>query len=175
MDYEVRIEALEELRFIACTQMVSMNDDKDSIGTSIKLWDAKIKDGTIDRLKKERGEQTVYALFCNVYHPEASMISYDFVCKSSKAIINEDFKTIVLRPALYAVFKSNFTKPITREDAYRQMNDAFWGQWLPKTNYTSVIDYDFNPGSASIELWEPIDESPADFKITIWFPIIEKE
>lgn len=61
---------------------------------TIQLQDAKIKDGTIDRLKKESDEQAVYALFCNVYHPETNMISYDFGCKSSKAIINEDFKKL---------------------------------------------------------------------------------
>lgn len=44
MDYEVRVENLEKLRFIACAQMISMNDDKDPIGTFIKLWNAKIKD-----------------------------------------------------------------------------------------------------------------------------------
>ena len=64
---------------------------------------------------------------------------------------------------------------MAREDAYKRINDAFWGQWLPKTNYVSIIDHDYNAGYASIELWEPVAVTASDFDLTIWVPIKEKE
>ena len=60
------------------------------------------------------------------------------------------------------------------KQAYSNFNDIFWGEWLPKTEYKSVIDFDWHEGSASIELYEPQDVNAKEFKIKIWYPIFEK-
>jgi len=63
---------------------------------------------------------------------------------------------------------------MTVGQAYARFNDIFWGEWLPETDYKSVIDTDWQPGSASIELYDPPDVDAADFSIEIWYPIIKK-
>ena len=64
---------------------------------------------------------------------------------------------------------------MTLEQAYARFNDIFWGEWLPKTDYKSVIDEDWKDGSASIELYDPPNVEATEFFIKIWYPITKKE
>lgn len=66
---------------------------------------------------------------------------------------------------------------MTIQQAYWRFNDIFWGEWLPKTNYKSVIDYDHQAGSASIELFTPFKPYAKDvlkFSVKVWYPISDK-
>jgi predicted transcriptional regulator YdeE len=173
MTYEVKIEELGEIEYLAIPHLVLMDDSAESIEESKKLWEKCFKDSSIKRLKAVCGTDVVYALFCNTYDPDTKMVSYDIACVNHSKAVAEEFRAIIIRPAQYAVFSGAYKAPVTLEQAYSIFNDMFWEEWLPKTNYKSVIDYDLQAGSASIELFNPPDVNAAEFSIKIWYPIME--
>ena len=174
MDYEVTIEELGEIEYLAVRQLLPMKDGADQAGISKKFWEQCNKDGTFDRLKNVSGADTMYALFCNTYDKATNMVSYDFACiNHAKAVLSE-FCTIRLRPAKYAVFSCKAAAPMTINQAYWRFNDMFWGEWLPKTNYKCVLSQE---GIASIELFTPFApyaEDVAEFSVKVWYPIADK-
>lgn len=174
MEYEVKIEELGEIAYLAIPHLVSMSDDAEAKEAQQNLWESCFNDRLIERLKAVCGSDTVYALFCNTYDPDTSLISYDIACINKAKAISDEFRAITLRPSKYAAVSGAYKAPITMKQAYDRFNDIFWQEWLPKTNYKSIIDYDCKPGSASIELYDPPNVNAAEFKIKIWYPIIEK-
>lgn len=175
MDYDISIEDLGEIEFLAIPHLVSMDDNENSIEESKKLWEKCFVDDSIKRLKDICGTDVLYALFCNTYDPETKMVSYDIACINPSKASAPEFRAITIRPSKYALFSGTYQAPMTMKEAYSRFNDIFWGEWLPKTNYKSVIDYDIQSGSASIELYDPPDVNAAAFSIKIWYPITKKE
>lgn len=175
MEYEVKIEELGEIEYLAIPHLVSMDDNADSIEESKKLWERCFKDDSIERLKEICGSEAVYALFCNTYDPDTKMVSYDIACVNRNKAVSTEFRAITIRPSQYAVFSAAFKAPMTMGQAYARFNDIFWDEWLPKTDYKSVIDEDWKEGSASIELYDPPNVDATEFTIKIWYPIKEKE
>lgn len=174
MDYEVTIEELGEIEYLAIPHLVSMDDSADAVEESKKLWEQCFTDSAIDRLKEICGTDAVYALFCNTYDPATKMVSYDIACVNRLKAAASKFRAITLRPSKYAVISGIYKAPVTMGQAYARFNSIFWDEWLPKTNYKSVIDYDLQAGTASIELYTPPDVNAAEFAIKIWYPIAEK-
>jgi AraC-like DNA-binding protein/predicted transcriptional regulator YdeE len=177
MDYEVNIEELGEIQYLAIPQMLPMAEGDDQYGKGKMFWEQCVEDGSFERLKQISGSDTIYALFCNIYDPATNMASYDFACINRAKAVTDELQTITLRPSKYAVFSCKAAFPMTINQAYWRFNDIFWGEWLPKTDYKSVIDYDHRSGSASIELFAPFkpyaDDAP-DFSVKIWYPVANK-
>lgn len=177
MDYDVTIEELGEIEYLAIPQLLPLYEGSNAEELAIKFWEQCEKDGSFDRLKATSKAETIFALFCNTCDPETWMTSYDFACINHANSDAPEFKKIRLRPAKYAVFSCNGTAPMTIQKAYWRFNDIFWGEWLPKTNYKSVIDYDRQAGSASIELFTPFKPYAKDiseFTVKVWYPISDK-
>lgn len=175
MKYEVRIEELDKIEYLAIPHLVLMDDSTDSIEESKKLWKKCLKDSSIERLKAICGTDVIYALFCNTYDPDTKMVSYDIACVNHVKSATQEFRAITIRPSKYAVLSGTYKAPMTMGQAYSRFNEFFWNEWLPKTNYKSVIDYDWQDGSASIELYTPPDVNATEFSIKIWYPIAEKQ
>lgn len=174
MDYEVKIEEMGELDYLAIPQLLPLYEGSNAEELAMKFWEQCEKDGTFDKLKAVCGADTVYALFCNTCDPETWMTSYDFACINYTGADSTEFCKRHLRPAKYAVFSCSGTTPMTIQQAYWRCNDTFWGEWLPKNNYKSVIDYDRQAGSASIELFKPFKPYAKDlseFSVKVWYPI----
>jgi AraC-like DNA-binding protein/predicted transcriptional regulator YdeE len=175
MEYEVKIEELGEIEYLAIPHLISMDDNADSVEESKKFWERCFRDDSIKRLKEICGSDEIYALFCNTYDPSTKMVSYDIACVNRKKAVSAEFRAITIRPSEYAVFSGAYKAPMTMGQAYSGFNDIFWGEWLPKKNYKSVIDEDWKEGSASIELYDPPNVDAEEFTIKIWYPITEKE
>ena len=174
MDYKVHIEELGEIKFLSIPHIVLMDDSKEAAEESKKLWETCFQDSSIEMLKKTCGAEVVYALFCNTFNYDTKMVSYDIACINHLKAAAGEFHKITLRPSKYAVLSGEYKAPVIMGEAYARFNEIFWGEWLPKTDYRCVIDYDLNAGSASIELYTPPDVEAEEFKIKIWYPIEEK-
>jgi len=178
MDYEVTIEELDEIDYLAISQMLPMAEGADQYGMAKDFWERCNKENTFERLKAVCGSDAIFALFCNTYDPATNMASYDFVCVNRTKAVSTEFHPITLRPSKYAVFSCNAVLPMTINKAYWRFNDIFWGEWLPKTDYKSVIDFDYQPGTASIELFTPFTpyaEDVPEFSVKVWYPIANKQ
>lgn len=171
MEYEVKIEELDEMRYLAIPNYVSMDDGSDAHLKCIKLWEKHLKDGSIDRLKNLCNTDTVYALFCRTYDKSRNMASYDFACINQNETESPEFRAITLRASKFAVLNCSCKAPMTKVQAYTKMDDFFWGEWLPKANYKSIIDYDYEDGSAAIELFSSLEADAGEFAIKIWYPV----
>ena len=177
MDYEATVEELGEIEYLAIPQMLPMAEGADQYGIAKVFWEQCVSNGAFERLKAVCGSDTIYSLFCNIYDPATNMASYDFACVNCTKAVSNEFRAITLRPSKYAVFSCSERLPMTINKAYWRFNDIFWGEWLPKTNYKSVIDYDFQSGSASIELFTPFlpyAEDAPEFSVKVWYPIENK-
>lgn len=174
MEHEAIIEDLQEINYLAIPNFVSMDDGSNAYAQGEKQLDQCLKDGSIDRLKKTCNTDMVYTLFCNTYDAAAKMCSNDFACITQEKITSPEFRSITIRPSKYAVFSSTCRAPMTITQANIRLDDIFWKEWLPHTNYKSVIDFDWNEGSAVIGLCIPLDVNANEFSIKIWYPITEK-
>jgi AraC-like DNA-binding protein/predicted transcriptional regulator YdeE len=174
MDYEVQIEELGALDFLAIPHLALMDDSREAIEESKQIWNSCFKDAAIDQLKAVCGTETLYALFCDTYNPDTKRVSYDIGCINQLKAASAAFRAITLRPSKYAVVSGTYKAPMTMGQVYARFNAVFWDEWLPKTNYRSVLDTDWLTGSASIELYTPPDVDAAEFSVKIWYPIAEK-
>jgi hypothetical protein len=174
MEYDVKIEELGEINYLAINNFLSMADGSDAYADGIKILEQNLKNGSIDRLKSICNTDVVYILFCNTYDPITKMCSNDFACINNTKIMASEFQTITIRKSKYAALSSICKFPMTLMQANVQLDDIFWKEWLPKTNYKCVIDYDWNEGSAAIGLNVPLSIDAKEFTIKIWYPIEEK-
>jgi len=177
MDYHITIEELGEIEYLTIPQFLPLHEGSNADEIAIKFWEQCDKDGSFDRLKSVCGSDTIYALFCNTCDTKTFMTSYDFACINQTGADSTEFCKIRLRAAKYAVFYCAGESPMTIKQAYWRFNDIFWGEWLPKTNYKSVIDYDHRAGSASIELFtpfKPYSNDVSEFSVKVWYPIEDK-
>jgi hypothetical protein len=59
--------------------------------------------------------------------------------------------------------------------AYHRLNILFWHEWLPETDYYSLIDTnDDMEGTASLELYTPPDFNAEAFTVKILYPLGNK-
>jgi predicted transcriptional regulator YdeE len=175
MQHTVTIEEPGALDFLVIPHTVSFNGQQDPHDASMALWDKWLKDGSAERLKQVCGADSIYALFCNQYSTETKLASYDLACRCDAATASAGFRRIHLRPLKYAVFSCDFDAPMTTGPAYKLLDDAFWGEWLPQTNYRTVLDFDLNGEAAQIDQVTPPQASATVFSIKIWNPIEEKD
>ncbi len=63
MDYEVNIEELGEIEYLAIPHLVLMDDSAESAEQSKKLWEICFKDSSVERLKEICEADVIYASF----------------------------------------------------------------------------------------------------------------
>jgi len=177
-----RVEALPAKEFLVIKGYAKLYD-RNTDGEA-DAWDVirrRLRDGTIERLKKVAGSETVYMLFCNTcVRNEEEMCydcCYDVACENlNKAEAGDEFEIVRLLPCEYAVYEFAYKKPMGQ--AHEKSDDLFWGSFLKKNPYTSAIDDPANwigNGYASIELYTPFDPDAAKFTAKTWYPILRKQ
>lgn len=174
MEYDIQIEELGEISFLTIPHTALMDDSSDAIEESKQIWGSCFKDDALERLKALCGTDIIYALFCDTYDPVTKRVSYDIGCVNGLKAESKEFCAITLRPSKYAVLSGAYKAPMTMGEVYARFNGIFWDEWLPQTNYRSVIDTDWETGSASIELYTPPEVDAAEFSVKIWYPIADK-
>ena len=163
--------------------MVLGGDAPDAYEEQARITAGRIADGSVGRLRKASGSQTVYTLFCNSCKLDGKTGGYvcghDIACENiNNTPAGDGFDIIRLYPSTYAVFDCFFDGGMTPVQAYQWIDDLYWGEWLKNNPYESMIETTTGadtPGIAVISLDEPPDPGAESFHITTWFPIRQKD
>ena len=187
MKNTVKTENLAAREFLVTKGNVKLYDSEDtSIPSSDSdTWNAikrRLNDGSVDRLKKASGSESVYILFCNTCVRNDAEKCYDCSCdiaceNLSGAKETDEFEIVRLSPCEYAVFDCDFDGEIAMPKAHEKPDALFWGEWLKENPYSCAIDDLANcmgNGYALIELYTPFDPDADKFNVKIWYPIIGK-
>ncbi|MCL2462760.1 MAG: hypothetical protein FWF44_08855 [Defluviitaleaceae bacterium] len=150
-----------------------------------------LADGSVERLKKAAGSETVFALFCNTCVWNEADKCYDCGCdlaceNLSGAAAGGGFDIVSLRASEYAVYDCEFADGETAlENAHEKPDELFWGKdgsmkdcWLADNPYVCAIDDKENwknGGAASIEQYTPFDPDVKEFSFKVRYPIVRKE
>ena len=181
---EPRVEALPAKEYLVIKGYGKLYDAKvtpcpdSDPWINIRRW---LQDGTVERLKKAAGSETIYMLFCHTCvrndGEECYICGYDIACENHNGARPADgFEIVRLKPCEYAVYEFDCT--VAMPDAHEKSDDLFWGEWLKENPYVCAIDDLANcmgNGYASIELYTPFKPDANQYNAEIWYPITRKQ
>jgi len=127
------------------------------------------------KLLKTSGAKEVYILFCNSCRYDEQIgtyiVGYDIACENvNNARKGDEFEIVRLEASEYLVIDYSYGSEITGKQAWAEIDDFFWKDWLKNNPYVSMIegDNENNPRTADIGLVEP-------GRIKEWHSIRRKE
>ena len=129
----------------------------------------------VKKLLAKSGASEVHALYCNSCRYDEQIgtwiVGYDIACENvNHAQAGDGFEIVRLDPSEYLVIDYSYGEELTREQAWKEIDDYFWGEWLTNNPYESMIggDHADNRGTADIGLSAP-------GRIVEWHAIRRKE
>lgn len=174
-DYAVSVEDLSHLDFIGIESLMSPDEAQPSIAEVTDFWKECINDGTIEQLKALSGADMVYGIFSGKNSVKSKFASYRIACRCTFDTEPGSFQKIHVYPARYAVLSAHCKSPTTIAQARHRLHILFWQEWLPETEYYSLIDTDaVIEGTASFEVFKPLDMDAEEFEIQLWYPLGKK-
>jgi predicted transcriptional regulator YdeE len=193
MTYSIKIESLPPKEFAVIKGYGRLYDpgispDANPDNDTWNIIRRRIDDGSIMRLKKAAGSETIYMLFCNTCvrsdDEKCYICGYDIACEYIRGtggvndnVIAGEFEIVRLKSNEYAVFYCEFDNGAALPDAHEKTDALFWNEWLKANPYSSAIDDPANwngNGYAAMELYLPFDPDAAKFIAQMWYPIIKK-
>lgn len=188
MQYTVKTEFLPEKEFVVIRGYGRLYDpdiphNPDPEKDTWKIIRRQLADGTVNRLKKAAGSESVYMLFCNTCirkeDEKCYICGYDIACEN---LIGSDtvgeFDIVRLNSCEYAVFDCTFDNETKLEQAHDKPDGIFWGEWLKDNPYVSAIDNPENwtgNGFAAIEQYSPLDPEAKKYSARFYYPILKKD
>jgi len=116
----------------------------------------------VRKLLQQSGATEVYGLFCNSCRYDGQIKTYivgaDIACENKNKIQARDgFEIIRLDPSEYLVIEYSYGNDMTYEQAWKEIDDYFWGVWLKYNPYVSLIEGEYanDPRTADIGFKEP--------------------
>ena len=170
MKYEIAIVSLPAKEYLAIKGYMSF----DKI-TMHDEWARRFgfpNESLTEQLKQKSGATKVYRLFCNSCVKDDQ---FGWVCGSDIACENinnappgDGLEIIRLGASEYIKTGYSYPSSMTSEQAFKELDDYFWNEWLKNNPYKSKIEGEFAnmPGTACIELFDD-----ANRVVTIWQPI----
>ncbi|HOD93432.1 MAG TPA: hypothetical protein PLT91_05460 [Clostridia bacterium] len=185
MNYEVKIESVPAKEFLVIKGFGKIYDPDAIIPKEETTWENirnQFADGSVNRLKKAAGSETVYMLFCYTCtrsdEEKCWVCSYDIACENRSGNISSDYEVVRLNACEYAVYDCRFDSEVALPDAHDPLDQLFWGKWLKSNPNICAIDYPdrySGKGYAQIELYTPFDIDAKKFKAKIWYPLLPKK
>lgn len=141
------------------------------------LWKEASESGKIDRLKEICGSEQVIGIFCYKCDMETQTFSYHIACENKLNVKSSEFEELKLEALTYACFENRCTDVEQRYAEYNTLCDEIWGQWLPKSNYVSLIEpetFGCVEGYALIEIYTPENPLNGAYNLEMLLPIKRK-
>ena len=142
------------------------------------LWKDGFASGKIDRLKEICGSEKVVGIFCYKCDMETQTFSYHIACKNKLNASSSEFEVLKLKSLDYACFENNCTDVKERFAKYDALCSEIWGQWLPETEYISLIEPDTfgcADGYALLEMYTPENPTDGPYNLKMLLPIQRKQ
>ena len=172
MKYKTSIECLPEKEYLAIRGYLSWNEiTPDEYPEWERRYGFPNKD-FIEQLKIKSGADEVYSLFCNSCQKDEKfdwVCGDDIVCENySNAPAGDGFEIIRLAPSEYLKINYFYGSEITSEQAWKEIDDYFWNEWLKNNPYKSKIEDEDanNPETADILLFDEENK-----RVIVWHPI----
>ena len=141
------------------------------------VWKDGFASGKIDRLKEVCGSEQVVGIFCYKCDMETRTCSYQIACENKLNALSSEFEVLKLEALDYAHFENDCTDVEERFIKYDALCNEIWGQWLPKTNYISLIEPETLgcvDGYALLEIYTPENPTDGSYNLKMLLPIKRK-
>ena len=150
---------------------------ENNLEIQLNLWKDGFASGKIDRLKEVCGSEQVVGIFCYKCDMQTRTFSYHIACENRLNASNSEFEALKLEALDYAYFENDCTDVKERFVKYDALCNEIWGQWLPNTNYVSLIEPETLgcvEGYALLEIYTPENPTNGLYNLKMLLPIKRK-
>ena len=147
---------------------------ENNLEIQFNFWRDGFASGKIDKLKKICGSEQVIGVFCYKCDMENQTFSYHIVCENRFNASSSEFEVLRLQSLDYALFKNDCTGIEERFIKYDALCNEIWGQWLPNSNYISLIEpetFGCVEGYALLEIYTPENPTNGSYDLEMLLPI----
>lgn len=141
------------------------------------LWKKAVSTQIIKKLMELTGSEQAIGIFCYRCDAENRTFSYHIACENKNNAISTEFEDLKLNAGTFAVFKNECNDYSEMFKSYNDLCEEVWGQWLPNSEYTSLIEFEtFGciEGYASIEIFHPDNPTTVPYQLDMLLPVSKK-
>lgn len=138
------------------------------------LWKETVSSPKIKRLRKLSGSEQAVGIFCYRCDTNNHTFSYHIACENKNNVSSTKFESLKINAGTFAVFKNVCNKNSDVFKSYNDLCNEIWGQWLPNSGYTSLIEletFGCVEGYASIEFFYPDNPTIVPYQFNMLLPV----
>ena len=166
-----RIIQLPEIKFLGYGIMMPWENN---LEIQFDLWKKAVLSQKIKKLKELCGSDQVVGIFCYRCDAEKHTFSYHIACENKKNVLNTEFENLKINAGTFAIFKNVCNDYSDVFKSYNDLCEEVWGQWLPNSEYTSLIElesFGCVEGYASIEFYHPDNPTIVPYQFGMLLPV----
>ena len=141
------------------------------------LWQKGITSQKIQTLKKICGSDRATGIFCYRCDLETKTFSYHIACENKNNASSKEFEELKINAGTFAQFENICDDFSDRFKAYNDLCEEIWVQWLPNSDYISLIELETlgcTEGYASLEVYDTGDPTTVPYRFEILLPVKKK-
>ena len=166
-----KIIQLPEKRFLGYGIMMPWENN---LEMQFDLWEKGVATQTIKKLKELSGGDQVAGIFCYRCDVDNHTFSYHIAYENQKNASSTEFEELKINAGTFAVFKNMCNDYSDVFKSYNDLCEEVWGQWLPNSGYTSLIEletFGCVEGYASIEFFHPDNPTIVPYQFEMLLPV----
>lgn len=147
---------------------------EDNLEIQFGLWKEAVASQKTNTLKALCKSDRAVGIFCYRCDAENRTFSYHIACENIANASETGFEELKINAGEFAVFKNSCNNISDVFGTYNELCDEIWGQWLPNSGYTSLIEletFGCVEGYASIEIFHPDDPTVVPYQLEMLLPI----
>lgn len=147
---------------------------ENNLEIQFNLWEEAEASHKIDRLKKMCGSDRAVGIFCYRCDMEKHTFSYHIACENKKNAYSEEFEQLTINAGTFAQFKNVCSDIDDRFQNYNDLCNEIWGQWLPNSEYVSLIELETLgcvEGYAALEIYHPTNPTIVPYQFEMLLPV----
>ena len=141
------------------------------------LWKEAASQQKINALKQMCKSEQAAGIFCYKCDTESRTFSYHIACENKSNAVSAGFEELKINAGEFAVFKTTCSDRSDVFKTYSELCDEVWGNWLPSSGYTSLIEletFGCIEGYASLEFFYPDAPTSVTFQLELLLPVRKK-
>ena len=162
---------LPERKFLGYGIMMPWENNLDM---QFDLWKKAVSSKKIKKLMELTGSDQAVGIFCYRCDNENHTFSYHIACENKNNAISTEFEDLKTNAGSFAVFKNMCNYHSDMFKSYNDLCEEVWGQWLPNSDYTSLIEletFGCVEGYASIEVFHPDNPAVVPYQFEMLLPV----
>lgn len=138
------------------------------------LWREVVSSEKSKMLQELCGSEQLLGIFCYRCDAKANTFSYHIACENKRNAICHGFDELKVYAGTYARFEDVCENSADRLKCYNDLCDEIWGQWLPNSEYISLIELETMgcvEGYASLEVYHPGTPMTIPYRLEVLLPV----